>query len=539
MTAHPINRLSSRNVIGRLLAASFAVLVVLALIGAVLGSAALIRVDAATTAAVEQNLAAERLASEVRRLVAINAERYKAMALSSEPQVQDALSGDVRTAERNYRGLLVQLRLLSTEPQARQRLEEVRAADAAFQKAADGLRTAIGTNFSASIEKEYAQRFLPAATVMLDAVDRLANAQRLAIDAAAAEIHAQSVEARWFLLAFAGAALVLSALMARWLTRRISHPIAHASATASRVADLDLAHDIQGHGRDEAGRLLDALGRMQQNLRELVLEVSGSARNLHLAAGEMAQGNQDLSQRTEETASSLDGTAAALEQITRNLQDSSRGLADAKELAAQAAAQAVDGGNLVGELVERMHGIAQDSSRVTEIVSLIDSIAFQTNLLALNAAVEAARAGDYGRGFAVVAGEVRHLSRRTAEAARDVKVLVSESMRSIDEGALLAGRAGEVVTGVVEAMQGVAANIGKVALRTQAQGSDISDVNVAVARVSEATQQNAALVEQSSAASHRLREQAEALSALISRFVLPGGDAEAVPPRLLMRPDPS
>jgi methyl-accepting chemotaxis protein len=522
----------SANVLGRLLAASFAVLALLTLLGAALGWLALTRVDAATTTAIERNLAAERLAGEARRLVAVNSERHKAMALSSEPGVQDALRADVRTTERAYRELLAQLERQAMDANTRRRLAEVAAADAQFQLAAERLRAAVDTNFTATIEKEYREGFLPAARGLGEAVDRLAGAQRTAIDAEAAVIHRQSLDARWLLLAFAVAAVVVSALMGRWLSGRISQPISFASRTAARVANFDLAQEIRGHARDEAGRLLAALGSMQDNLRALVAQVSGSAYHLHLAASEMAHGNQDLSQRTEETASSLDRTAGALEQITRSLQDTGGALARAKDLAAQAATQAVTGGALVEQLVGRMRGIAGESARVSEIVALIDGIAFQTNLLALNAAVEAARAGEYGRGFAVVAAEVRQLSRRTAEAARDVRALVSSSRDSIATGAALAGQAGVAVAGVVQAMQGVADNIGRVALSTQSQGAEIADVNVAMARVSEATQRNAALVEESSAASHRLREQAETLSGLISRFVLPPAAADAPPRRL-------
>jgi methyl-accepting chemotaxis protein len=510
-----------RNVLGRLLAACFAALVVLAILGATLGSAALLRIDAATTAVTEQQLASERIAAEIYRLVAISAERYKAMSLSSEPGVQEAMARDARDAQKQYRGLLDDLADQADGTAPRERMAAVNAADSAFQKAVLALGSAVDTNMTETIRKEFDAHFQPAAQALLNAVHDLATAQRKAIDESAASIHRSSVQARLGLAGFALAAMVVSALLVRWLTARISHPISFASQTAARVAGFDLAHDIHGHSRDEAGHLLAALGRMQDNLRGLVADVSGSARELHLAAGEMAQGNQDLSERTEETASSLDRTAASLEQITRTLHESSDALAGVRQLSAQAAAEAVVGGDLVRELVGRMSAIEDESRRVTEIVSLIDGIAFQTNLLALNAAVEAARAGEQGRGFAVVAAEVRQLAMRAAAAARDVKELVSASRRSVQDGATLAGRVGGTVAGVVRSMQSVSATIDELASATQAQGAGISQVNDAVTRVSEATQRNAALVEQSSAASQRLTEQAEALSGLISRFVLP------------------
>ncbi|NML48367.1 HAMP domain-containing protein [Ramlibacter sp. G-1-2-2] len=512
-----------RNVLGRLLAACFSALVVLAVLGATLGSTALLRIDAATRAVVDQRLACERLAAEVYRLVSLSAERYKAMSLSSEPGVQEALTADARATQKQYRTLLAQLDGTSAEDETRERLVAVTAADAAFQQAVQGLSKAVDTNMTETIRKEYGARFQPAAQALLQAVDALQATQRQAIDASAAAIHRSSVQARWALVAFALAAMVVSAVLVRWLSKRISHPISFASQTAARVADFDLAHDIRGHSRDEAGRLLAALSQMQENLRGLVGDVSGSARDLHLAASEMAQGNEDLSERTEDTAASLDRTAAALEQITCTLNESARALAGVRQLAAGAATDAVAGGELVGQLVQRMHAIQDESRRVTEIVGLIDGIAFQTNLLALNAAVEAARAGEHGRGFAVVAAEVRQLAMRAAAAARDVKTRVAGSMQSVQDGTAVAGRAGDTVAGVVRSIQSVSQTVHELATATQAQGAGISQVNDAVLQVSEATQRNAALVVQSSAASQRLTQQAQALKGLISRFVLPAG----------------
>jgi methyl-accepting chemotaxis protein len=522
-----------RNVLGRLLAASFIVVVTLAMLGAILGSAALAWIDRATSAALQGSLADERLAAEVYRLVAVSAERYKAMALSSEPAVQESLSRDLRAAEGRYRQLLQQLRQRAAGGGSLEALARVEAADARFGEAAAGLRSAIDTNFTATIQQEFQQRFQPATRELLDSVDRLAAAQRAAIDAAAAGVHRQSVLARWLLGAFSMAALGVSIVLAWWLTRRISRPIAQASATAARVAGLDLAQDIHGHRRDEAGELLTALGRMQQNLRDLVVQVSGSANGLHLAAGEMAQGNRDLASRTEETASSLDRTAEALDHVTRGLGEASQALGRASEHSNVAAAGVVQGGELVARLVERMRGIEQHGARVAEIVSVMDGIAFQTNLLALNAAVEAARAGVHGRGFAVVAAEVRQLSRRSAEAAQEVRALIAQSIASVRAGVTLADQAGEVVASGVRAMQEVAADLRRIVAHTQSQASEIQGVNTAMARVSDATQQNAALVEQSSAAAQQLRGEAESLSGLISRFVLPEEALRGAPQRLL------
>jgi len=516
--------MNHKNVLGRLLAGSFTLLVLLALLGSGLGIAALLRVDTATREAVDRNLAWERTAAEAHRLAAINAARYKAFALSAEPEVGEVLAADIHATERAYRERIGRLRDQLRDERGRARLAAIAAAEADFHAAVQALVAARDSNLTERIRREYEERFLPRANALLQSVDGLARAQREAIDAAAAGVHERSRIARWWLAGFALAAMLVSALLAGWLSRRISAPILHASQTAARVADYDLAQDIRGHARDEAGRLLDALGRMQANLRGLVSQVREAARSLHGAAGEMAQGNQDLSRRTESTATGLDRTVLALDQITRNLQQSSRALGQARELARSASAQAGDGGAIVAELVASMQGIRQRSQQVAEIVSLIDGIAFQTNLLALNAAVEAARAGEHGRGFAVVAAEVRQLAQRSAQAARDVKGLIADSIASVQDGAARAERAGEVVDGAVQAIHGVAGAISEIAQATAAQDGEISYLNEAMARVSEATQQNSALVEQSAAASRHLNDQAETLSALISRFVLPGGE---------------
>jgi len=515
----------NKNILGRMLAGSFAILALLALLGAGLGIAGLLAVDDATRQAVDRNLAWERMAAEAHRLAAINAARYKALALSSEPEVGELLSADIAATDRSYRELVGRLRDQLQDEGGRARLNAIGAADTEFRAAVQALTAARDSNLTERIRQEYSQRFLPRANALLQAVDALARAQREAIDAAAASVHERSLSARWGLAGFALAAMLFSAVLAGWLSRRISAPILNASHTAARVADYDLAQDIQGHARDEAGRLLEALGRMQANLRNLVSQVREAALSLHGAAGEMAQANHDLSRRTEGTASSLDRTVAALDHLTRNLQQSNQALAQARELAHSASAQASDGGAIVAQLVTGMQAIRERSQRVAEIVSVIDGIAFQTNLLALNAAVEAARAGDRGRGFAVVAAEVRQLAQRSAQAARGVKDLIAQSIASVQDGAAHAERAGQVVDGAVRAIHGVAGSISEIAQASAAQGGQISALGETMARVSEATQQNSALVEESAAASQQLQTQAETLSALISRFVLPGATA--------------
>ena len=512
-----------KNVLGRRLAGTFSCILLFTVAGAVIGIASLLRVDAATRQAIDQNLVSERLVAEAYRLQAINSERYKAMALSSEPEVGEILAADIQVTEKRYDEVLAQLgqRLADAPDQAL--LAKVVTAGGDFRGAVRDLVAARDSGMTERIRTTYSQRFQPGSASLLKALAALAQAQQQAIDAAGARIAELSSSARWALALFSVAAMLLGAALTFWLTRTISHPIRVAGETAARVCSLDLRQDIEGHDRDEAGRLLGALGAMQEALRALVLQVRGSAHRVQLAAGEIAQGNVDLSSRTDNTASSLQQTAAALEQMTQNLQQSRVAASHADGMASKAAAVAVEGGAVVARVVGTMQEIAQSSRRVAEIVTVIDSIAFQTNILALNAAVEAARAGASGRGFSVVATEVRQLATRSAAAAREIKELIATSMQSVGAGTALADSAGKSMARIVESIQGVAGTISEIAAVTHAQTQEIGQINLAMARLDDVTQQNSTLVEESAAASEGLRSQAEDLAALISRFVLPEG----------------
>ena len=287
------------------------------------------------------------------------------------------------------------------------------------------------------------------------------------------------------------------------------------------MSSLDLRENIEGHNRDEAGQLLLSLNTMQEALRTLVMQVRQSAQSVRLAAHEIAQGNADLSERTEGTASSLQQTAAALEQVTQRLHQSTETAARAEHMASQASAVATEGGNAMAQVVHTMQNIQQSSRKVEEVTGVIDSIAFQTNILALNAAVEAARAGEQGRGFAVVAAEVRQLAMRAGEAAREIKGLIATSAQNVETGTALVNGAGHTMGQIVESIRNVASMISDISTTTLSQTRDINDINTAVARLDQMTQQNSALVEESAAASEGLRHQANELTHLISQFVLP------------------
>ena len=293
-----------------------------------------------------------------------------------------------------------------------------------------------------------------------------------------------------------------------------------ASQAARTVAAGDLTRHIEVGREDELGEVLRSLADMNGSLAEIVNGVREAAEKVTVASSQIAAGNNDLSARTEEQASNLEETAASIEEMTATVSQNAQSAAAANELAAGAAKVAQRGGDAVGEVVKTMEGIQQSSRRIADIIGVIDSIAFQTNILALNAAVEAARAGEQGRGFAVVAGEVRNLAQRSAEAAREIKGLITESVQRVDAGAKLAGGAGSTMGEIVTSVNRVSQLIAEIATATAEQSSGIVQANSAVSQLDKATQQNAALVEESTAASESLRGLAQEMSRAVSVFKL-------------------
>jgi methyl-accepting chemotaxis protein len=324
----------------------------------------------------------------------------------------------------------------------------------------------------------------------------------------------------WWMSAAMGMAVVLGLALGLWITRSITTPIHEAVKVARTVAAGDLTSNIVVTGKDETAELLAALQEMNAKLVEIVSQVRQSSDSIATGSAQIAAGNSDLSQRTEEQSSNLEETAASMEELTSTVKTNADTASQATHIANAAAEAATHGGEVVGKVVRTMEEIAESSKKISDIIGVIDGIAFQTNILALNAAVEAARAGEQGRGFAVVASEVRSLAQRSAGAAKEIKELINDSVARVEAGTHQVNEAGTSMQGIVNQVNSVNQLIGEISGATREQSSGIAQVGDAVNQLDQVTQQNAALVEQSAAAADSLKHQAEKLIQAVSIFKL-------------------
>ena len=484
-----------------------------------------------------------QLASQTRTLVQIGAQRVttagdmrsalqsmvialSALCWMTDAQDIEIQQKDFKEAHRRYLDSKAAFDTLATDgaPAASWRtaykelLDSDQGALALFQQVVDGAAT---TPTEVRIGLFFQSANLQAAMAGALAAMRASLVSEMATAAREAEQDART--AQLATAGFVALALCGGLASALWISRSISRPLAQAVSVARRVAQGDLAVQVQTGRRDEVGDLLDALAEMQGGLRALVREIGASAESIRVASTEVASGNADLSQRTEMAAASLQQTSSSLEQLKAALRQSAESATEANRLALSAATVAARGSEVVGHVVSNMAGIGASSHKIADIIGVIDGIAFQTNLLALNAAVEAAQAGEHGRGFGVVAAEVRSLAQRAAAASREIKELITDSLQRVDSGVRLVAEAGHSMDDIKGAVGQVTGVIAGVTAAASEQSSGIAAVSDVVAQLDHMTQQNAALVEQSAAAAESLREQAVRLNGLVGTFRVESG----------------
>jgi methyl-accepting chemotaxis protein len=327
-----------------------------------------------------------------------------------------------------------------------------------------------------------------------------------------------AMRTRWIIRSFVAAAVLLSFVLSRWVANSISRPLHQLQGRLRRISEGDFTENYEVDGKDEVAQLGRALKEMQVSLSRVIYSVRSNAESVATASAQIAQGNQDLSQRTEQQAGALQQTAATMDELgttTRNNADSAK---QANQLAQGASAVAARGGEVVGKVVTTMQGISDSSRKIGDIIGVIDGIAFQTNILALNAAVEAARAGEQGRGFAVVASEVRSLAKRSAEAAKEIKTLIGRSVEQVEQGTVWVNQAGKTMGDIVDSIRRVSDIVAEISSASIEQSSGIGQVGEAVRQMDKVTQQNAALVEEGAAAAESLKGQSQHLVQTVAEF---------------------
>jgi methyl-accepting chemotaxis protein len=493
---------------------------------------------------VNESLREDRIVTEWLTIIEVNTARTYAAAKSSDPASEKFFMDGI-AASTARAGELLKILEANLAPEAKPLLAAMLEKRATYQTARAAAFKAKAAGNVDEAKKFFEEDMQPKLTAFVEAARKLSEYQKKEIDNMATGIDGQYRDGRTLMLILAAIALVTGVAYAFSITRSITQPMKRAVQVAQTVARGDLTSDIRAESTDETGQLIQALKDMNDSLVNIVGEVRTGTDTIAHASSEIATGNLDLSGRTEAQAGALEETASSMEELTSTVKQNADNARQANQLAQSASEIAVKGGNVVAEVVHTMGSINDSSRKIVDIIGVIDGIAFQTNILALNAAVEAARAGEQGRGFAVVASEVRNLAQRSASAAKEIKLLINNSVEQVSNGARLVDQAGSTMDEIVTSIKRVTDIVTEIAAASHEQTTGIEQINLAITNMDDATQQNAALVEQAAAAAQSLQDQAATLAQVVSVFKLHGHQyaeapvARRAPPRPVNRTAPA
>jgi methyl-accepting chemotaxis protein len=515
--------LAERLSVSTRLTMAFGMMIVMMVVGAAMGLGGLDGMQRTIEVQSNKRMPSLILAARWEAGVLQTARRMRNVLIMVEPdQIKSELAA-IRADQQARASMVQDLGKLVASDSARASLQNIVAAAQGYSGAEDEfLKQAAAGNFDGA-RRELLDRVGPAEGAYIQAIGKFAGsvadeARESTTEAAASYESSRSRMLILSLLAIAIAAVV-AYLFSRRLRIQLGGEPSYAALVAKSIASGDLAVRVDVRPGDNRS-LIYAMSEMADSLRRLVGEVASAARVVADTSEQIAQGNIDLSQRTEEQAATLEETASSMEELTSTVMQNAESAKQANQHATGASEVARKGGHAVGEVVSTMTAISDSSRKIADIIAVIDSIAFQTNILALNAAVEAARAGEQGRGFAVVAAEVRNLAQRSAAAAKEIKGLISDSVDKVDAGTRLVDAAGKTMNEIVGSVKGVTDLIAEIAAASQEQSSGIEQVNRAVTQMEQVVQQNASLVEEATAATESMKEQAGALLQTVAHFKL-------------------
>ncbi|TDK68557.1 methyl-accepting chemotaxis protein [Sapientia aquatica] len=510
--------------IARRLAITFIITLILSITAIGVGIYRLNKVDESTKTMISGSLTTERLISDWYRNVHTGIRRATAIAKSNDPSLPVYFAEEAAASSKQSGELqkAVEPRLETDEERAL--FAEIGELRKVYLSSRDQIAALKKQGNNDEANQVLDQKFAPTAKVYLEKMEKLLAIQRKEIDGISNGISEVNSSSRTLMIVLAVLCLLLSATFSWMLSKTITNPIDKANDLAHNIANGDLTAHISSGGRNELGQLLRNLDAMQGSLIRLVTRVRDGSSNVAMASAEISQGNNDLSSRTEQQAATIEETSSNMEELIANVNKNSESANVANKLAQDAAKVALEGGEVVSQVVSTMQGIHTSSSKISEIISVIDGIAFQTNILALNAAVEAARAGEQGRGFAVVASEVRSLAGRSAQAAKEISQLISDSVEQVGKGTRLVDKAGSTMTNVVDSINKVTEIMGEISAASAQQSLDVAQVGKAVVYMDQVTQQNSALVEEMAAAAMTLKDQADELVGIVDVFKINSSD---------------